>query len=372
VGALAGKAPAAAQAPVDRGARRGTSDSEAPEEKGLAFSRLDVFVEQRRERGGARVGQDYQSDDPTYEMSFALAPRYYLWESESELAESLSLGARLELIREMTNSDTTTEEGEWTFSNLSVASQYSKALYDDDGYETTVAVRAPRLTFPTSKASANNGTILGVGGALLGIQDVPLFRRDSPVLRTNRLYPRSPATSTCSGKPRPPTNPEIERERMGPSGVTVPGDQLTGYAFTNHEVALGLTTNLAIHDRVHFLTLFELASPVEVPPPRGSDCRAPDRNRAGRFRGGPQYFGVIALFGALVSVSVVKELGHRGRLPEPHLADWPGRTTSQHVLQPRRALLRDARREPRSRSSAASPALGGPSTPQSRPLGGSL
>src|SRR4029453_15996633 len=102
----------------------------------------------------------------------------------------------------------------------------------------------------------NNGTILGVGGALLGIQDVPLFRRDSPVLRTIGFTALA-SYEHVFRETTTPTNPELERERMGPSGVTVPGDQLTGYAFTNHEVALGLTTNLAIHDRVHFLTLFE-------------------------------------------------------------------------------------------------------------------
>ncbi|HEX6764670.1 MAG TPA: hypothetical protein VF103_04315, partial [Polyangiaceae bacterium] len=125
------------------------------------------------------IGADVQSSDPTYEMSFALAPRYTLWDADSELSRSIALGARLDVFREFTNSDTTTERGEWLLGNLLFGPQYAQTLYSANGFETSFGVRAPLLAFPTSKASRNNGTILGVGGTLLGVQKLPLLGDDS-------------------------------------------------------------------------------------------------------------------------------------------------------------------------------------------------
>ena len=121
------------------------------------------------------IGDDVQSENPTYEMSFALSPRYYVWEGKNakdELPASVALGARIETIREFTNSDTTTEQGEWLLSNLLLTSQFSQAVYEKDGYETTVALRAPAIALPTSKAARNNGTIFGLGARLIGVQVV--------------------------------------------------------------------------------------------------------------------------------------------------------------------------------------------------------
>jgi hypothetical protein len=129
------------------------------------------------------VGQDVQSENPTYEMAFGLAPRYTFWRAEGDLPRTVSVGARLEAIREFTNSDSTTRRGEWMLSNLAVTPQYFHGFYKRDGYETSMAFRAPTLSFPTSKASANNGTILGLGAGLTGLQKLPLLGAGSDVLQ---------------------------------------------------------------------------------------------------------------------------------------------------------------------------------------------
>ena len=94
---------------------------------------------------------------------------------EGSLPRSVAIGARVEVFREFTNSDTTTERGEWLLSNLLLTPQYSHGFYKRDGYETTLAFRAPALAVPTSKASRSNGTILGLGARLIGLQDFPLL-----------------------------------------------------------------------------------------------------------------------------------------------------------------------------------------------------
>jgi hypothetical protein len=263
------------------------------------------------------IGDDVQSENPTYEMSFALSPRYYVWERKSEpsggtnssapLPASVALGARIETIREFTNSDTTTEQGEWLLSNLLLTSQFSQGVHKKDGYETTLALRAPAIALPTSKAARNNGTIFGLGARLIGVQNLPLLGENSQVLPSFGLtgvmgYDHAFRQTTT------PTNPELERERMGLDGETLPSDQLSGRAFTDDEVLLGFSTTLVIHERVRWSNLFEwhlqwryrFEEDVEAELPTGPAPVEQQEN--------PDIFGVVSLFASEISVAVVREL----------------------------------------------------------------
>jgi hypothetical protein len=252
------------------------------------------------------VGDDVQSENPTYEMSFALAPRYYFWEDAGKLPRTLAVGAHIQATREFTDSDTTSERGEWLLSNLIVVPEYSHAFYELDGYSTTVAFRAPALAFPTSKASRSNGTYFALGASLLGTQDFPLLGPDS------RVLPGLAVTGLAGfehafRRATTPTHPELERERMGTDGETLPSDQLTGRAFTNDEIRLGVSTTLALHERLRWSTLFEwhlawkyrfehdatVALPTGAAPVEGEEK--------------VENFGVVSLFATELAVSIIDE-----------------------------------------------------------------
>jgi hypothetical protein len=177
------------------------------------------------------IGQSYQSADPTYEMSLSLQPRYYLYDGDDD---AVFVDGRIDLIRELTNSDVTTREGETTFSDAQVLLAYSRVLAARGEYETLGSVRAPILTLPTSKFSSENGTMLGLGAELRLAQTLPLagaaaswFQRVTLIgaLGYNHTFTQAVV----------PTNPELRRVRLDPGGRTVPGDQLTGAAFPEHE-----------------------------------------------------------------------------------------------------------------------------------------
>lgn len=267
------------------------------------------------------IGRDVQTANPTYEMAFALMPRYRVWDASDELELSVSLGSRIELIREFTNSDVTTRRGEWTFSNLSVWSGYAYELYERNGYETGLGVRAPLLSFPTSKASANNGTLFGLGAVVSASQTAPLRGEDAAFLRSAAVTARA-GYEHVFRRATTPTDPELERERMGPDLETVPSDQLAGRAFTRHEVTLGFATSLELHERVRWQNLFEWHlgwkyrfRDVELD---GAVATGPAPVEPGARE--PRIFTVVALFSSELAIAVAKEvdveLGYQNLAPQ--------------------------------------------------------
>jgi outer membrane lipopolysaccharide assembly protein LptE/RlpB len=71
------------------------------------------------------VGTSYQSRDPYYELTLGLRPRLYLAASETY---ELSLRADLGVTTERTNSDTTTEEGEWSATDFELVGAFAYEL----------------------------------------------------------------------------------------------------------------------------------------------------------------------------------------------------------------------------------------------------
>jgi hypothetical protein len=201
------------------------------------------------------IGQDTQSRNPTYEMSFVLQPRYYLWEA-ADPTQSISLRGRLDLIREFTNSDSTTDEGEWTFSDFSIFPQYSVTAMKDGDFSTDFAVRLPTLGFPTSKTSANNGRIIQVGAMLIAAQAVPVMGTESPVLQTFTLTGRA-GYSHWFTEATQPVNDDLNRVRTGPDGRALPGDQLGGAANVEHSITFDIIGALALHERVTWTNWFQ-------------------------------------------------------------------------------------------------------------------
>lgn len=251
--------------------------------------------------------QEQQSRNPTYEMSFAFQPRYYLWETE-EANQSISLRARIDLVREFTNSDTTTREGEWTLTDLSLFPQYGRNLYNDGLVSTDLGIRLPTLAFPTSKVSANNGRIFAAGAQVFVAQGFPLAGEDSSAFKRAGVTARVGYNHWFTEATQP-TSSDLQRVRMGPDGRSLPGDQLGGAAFANHQANFDLLADLSIIDRVSFGMTFSWRPSWkytfenrEVCNNVVTGCVTPQTVDS------PNNFSVITLFGSEVSVDVLDEL----------------------------------------------------------------
>ncbi|HEX4336548.1 MAG TPA: hypothetical protein VH062_11580 [Polyangiaceae bacterium] len=177
-------------------------------------------------------GKNYLSSDPTYEMSGSFRPRYYLYDGE---LDSFFAAGRIDIVREFTNSDVTTERGETTLSDATLLTGYRRTLASSPGYETIMTASLPILTFPTSKFSMDNGTILGLGTEARLSQTMPLAGEKWTVFKTLTVGAVAGYNHTFT-RATQATNPDLRRVRLDPEGRTVPGDQLAGAAFPEHEL----------------------------------------------------------------------------------------------------------------------------------------
>lgn len=253
------------------------------------------------------IGRDTQSRNPTYEMSFALQPRYYLWESTEGPDQSISLRGRLDLVREFTNSDSTTKEGEWTFSDLSLFPQYSRNLYKQgEDVSTDAALRLPVLTFPTSKVSANNGTVLGLGTMVIGSQKVPVLGSESDTLKNFTLTGRLGYNHTFT-QATTPTNDDLGRVRMGPDGRSLPGDQLSGAAFAQHNATIDLIGALQVHEKVVWTNWFSWRPAWKYTFQEDQEVEIATGTATVESNEDPDNFAVVTLFNTEVAVEVVPE-----------------------------------------------------------------
>jgi hypothetical protein len=198
------------------------------------------------------IGQPVQSSNPTYDTVYSLRPRYYLY---GDGVQVVSARGEIGMGRELTNSDTTTERGEWSLTDARLYGAYARLLHQagplgpapllpDDvratkapDVMTAVALQAPLLTFPTSTVSRNNGTLLGLGVLGAVAQTLPVLGVNSDLLPTLALQLAVAYQHTFTDSTEP-TSGGLGRVRMDPDGVSVPSDQLGGAAFAAHQLTL--------------------------------------------------------------------------------------------------------------------------------------
>jgi hypothetical protein len=233
--AQAAGAPSADQQKTTEGAE---DRNDTPEYK-LPFRESWLILDNAVTTQTVGVGSSYQSSNPTYEMSLGFRPRYFF--TDANATHEWHVGGRIDLVHEFTNSDVTTKEGETTFSDANI--YFADKWKIGGNKDTWLLTQLPVLTFPTSKFSMDNGTILGVGLRGWFNQNVrlapsaPVFKEAHFGITTSYTHTFTTATTA--------TNPELRRVRLEPDGRTLPGDQLTGAAFPAHELAIGA---LAIAD----------------------------------------------------------------------------------------------------------------------------
>jgi hypothetical protein len=175
------------------------------------------------------VGDEPQTYNPTYTMGLAAEPRYYLLDEPGRLLSIRLVGG---LAREFTNSDSTTQRGEWSFEDTNLALVYAHRFLgpsDTDG--TLLELRPIVLTLPTSKTSYDSGRYFAAGG-LVGVNNIRPILNDK-VLSTVRLavgYDRWFARATV------PTSTSLNRVRLTPDGRSTSGDQLAGASLVRDQL----------------------------------------------------------------------------------------------------------------------------------------
>ena len=238
--------------PIDTGATEPGAESAAPEVKSR-WRGTQFYFEQSLNAQALGIGDDYQSSNPSYEWALGFDARYYFIDRQDWRYYVRGI---FSISQELTNSDTTTQEHEVDVgaNDTVVQLRYNRTLRRADDYVTAIALGLPELMIPTSKASRNNGRILGVGAAVIPIQQLPLMHGDwlkNLELTAFARYQHYFADAQY------PTNDEIGQERTDLDGNSLISDQLSASPFAKHETRFGFTPVLTIHDRLSWLADFQ-------------------------------------------------------------------------------------------------------------------
>jgi hypothetical protein len=214
------------------------------------------------------IGQDVQSENPTWDMSYVVRPRYALWNDDRQ---AVSLRGEIGVTRELTNSDVTTRRGAWSLTDAMLFGAYLRVLHeageagpaaqtadgvmaaDSAPYQTVLAVRLPVLSFPTSTVSYSSGMLLGLGVTAAVAQSVPVLGLDSQ-WAPSADFDVSVGYSHLFTEASEPTGSGFERLRMSPEGSVVVSDQLGGAAFAAHQLTIGVDGTLYVTRRVSWST----------------------------------------------------------------------------------------------------------------------
>jgi hypothetical protein len=207
------------------------------------------------------IGQDYQSRDPVYTMTIGLRPRYYFFESPRM---SISARADLGVLTERTNSDTTTERGEWSATDFELFGAFDYRLRETREDYTDLLLRLPRLIFPTSKVSYDGGKLLTLGARAAVRESVALEGRGATFFPSIDLVAKVEYGYQFTNS-RVPTNSNLERIRLDPEGRSIVSDQLNGATFARHAAAFGASVLLQVHRRVLWTTAFEVRPAWKYP-----------------------------------------------------------------------------------------------------------
>ncbi|HEY6080102.1 MAG TPA: hypothetical protein VIW29_14915 [Polyangiaceae bacterium] len=248
-------APAAAQAPADTVSA--ADDTKAPQdapERLLRFRDSVVSWEHNVSAETLGVGADVQSSNPTYIMGLAARGRFYLVD---ERKDKLFVLGNIGLYRELTNSDSTTAQGEVSLSDAELALVYAPRLRGSGEGDATLADVRASLTLPTSKSSYESGRYFAPGVGVGITQVTPLLKGRvepdiSSIVRLAVAYQRWFARATV------PTNPSLERVRMTMDGRTLPGDQLSGSSLIRDQLTFSTRFTLAFGEVVGWATDFGL------------------------------------------------------------------------------------------------------------------
>ena len=260
-----GEAPQVAVAPaaepVDTPAPLGRTGAPGVEPTTLPWHDTYMYWDHALSTTTLGVGKDYQSNNPVYEMTVGLRPRYYFLETQRL---SISVRADMGVVSERTNSDTTTRRGEWSAADTELWGALSYKLRESKGELTELAIRIPRFTFPTSKISYDSGKLLGIGARVGVREDIELQGRDAALFPNIELIAKAEYGYLFSNS-RVSTNGGLERIRLDADGRSVVSDQLSGATLARQSAAFGVAALAHVHRSLLWTTSLELRPAWKYP-----------------------------------------------------------------------------------------------------------
>jgi hypothetical protein len=249
------------------------------------------------------VGDEPQTHNPTYTMGLSAEPRYYLRDDPGRLLSVRLVGG---LAREFTNSDSTTQRGEWAFEDTNLALVYAhRFLGPADTNGTLLELRPITLTLPTSKTSYDSGRYFAAG-VLVGVNNIRPILNDK-VLSTVRLavgYDRWFARATV------PTSTSLNRVRLTPDGRSASGDQLAGSSLVRDQLTFSGRLRFEFGETVVWTTdvafapawKYNLQDDVQLCGVVATGCTEVD------VSGDDNRYQVATQFATEVSISLVRSL----------------------------------------------------------------
>lgn len=225
-------APAGAQttALADGGPAVPASGAVAPAPRKVVFERSELNWVHSTTTQTVGVGDDYQSDNPTYEQFLDFRPRYYFYDDEVNM---FSARARVVVHTELTNSDYTTERGEIILDDTMLTLVWGHEFIGEPEHQLVLGV-GPQFVVPTSEASYQSGVILRAGPGVALERAFPL-REGSRVLPRAKLGVRGYYHYQFS-RANVPEVSSLNRVRLTADGHSVPNDQLRGGALAEHQI----------------------------------------------------------------------------------------------------------------------------------------
>jgi hypothetical protein len=205
------------------------SEIEGEQEKRLPWRNTTFGWTNRVSAQTVGIGADYQSADPYYEWSFSFRPRYYVW-TDGDNAASVRLA--MSAVTELTNSDTTTERGEFSLDDSTLSFNPAFTLAKDGDYETLLTLAVPRLVLPTSKASRAVG-IYAQAGVGAGVEQGFPIREKQKALPTATVG-LSTGYGYLFSRANVPEDPDLDLPRTDIAGHPITSDQLAGAALAQH------------------------------------------------------------------------------------------------------------------------------------------
>jgi len=245
---LASPARAQTTAPADGGAAPPASGAAAaPAPRKVAFERSELNWVHSTTTQTLGVGDDYQSDNPTYEQFLDFRPRYYFYDDDVNM---FSARARVVVHTELTDSDYTTERGEIILDDTLLSFVWGHEFIGETEHQLALGV-GPQFVLPTSEASYQSGVILRVGPGVALERAFPL-REGSNVLPRGKLGFRSYYHYQFS-RANVPEVSSLNRVRLSADGHSVPNDQLRGGALAEHQILVHPLGEFELYrDRVAF------------------------------------------------------------------------------------------------------------------------
>jgi hypothetical protein len=191
-----------------------------------------------------------QSYVPFYGWWLSLRPRWWF-------TDELRVQARLDFMKEFTNSENTTYRDEDVFADLWTDLTYQRLVAKAGGWKNTKVTLGLRAKWPTSKESQANG-IYVTAGATAGVsQKIPIHGDSAPVLDSARIglslsywHPFSSATTPNAYNSFGYLRQDLD-ERLFES------NQISGQMLANHTLWVALEAGLQITPKLD-LALFSI------------------------------------------------------------------------------------------------------------------